>query len=312
LPDTVPAPRIEIHFDPTVMGGYRSAVHHLMELTVLRIEVAEIFKALSGQLSGASQRPLTSPTPPLAGPWPSSPAFNFQADSPAMPLLRVEDGDAAAGQRPRLPTAVQQNVPAWSLFGIFFIVLPISGAFIQERVDGTRQRLAAMPVGYATLVGGRIIAYAGICGIQCILIGCIGKWLLPLWGSPALEMGHAPLALFTLLAGAILAATGFGILLGSVVDSYQQAAVIGPISVVIAAALGGIMVPVYAMPTFMQKISVISPLGWGLTGVIDVFVRGGRIGDVLPETAALVAFFIGCIIVAGMWQRRARTGGRLR
>jgi ABC-2 type transport system permease protein len=206
---------------------------------------------------------------------------------------------------------VQQNVPAWSLFGIFFIVLPMAGAFIQERINGTHQRLLAMPVSYLTLVSGRIVAYMGIGVVQCALIGCIGKWLLPLWGTPSLEMGGAPLALLVVIASSILAATGYGILLGTVVDTYEQASMFGPISIVIAAAIGGIMVPVYAMQAFMQSISVVSPLAWGLNGSLDVFVRGGGLADVLPESAALTAFFGICVFIAWLWQRRRGFSGNL-
>jgi ABC-2 type transport system permease protein len=85
----------------------------------------------------------------------------------------------------------------------------------------------------------------------------------------------------------------------------------GPISIVIAAALGGVMVPVYAMPTFMQTISVISPLAWGLNGTLDVFVRGGGVIDVLPEAASLGAFFAACVMLAWVWQRQRRSGAVL-
>ena len=73
----------------------------------------------------------------------------------------------------------------------------------------------------------------------------------------------------------------------------------GSISVVVAAALGGIMVPVYAMPKLMQVVSVVSPLGWGLEAFQDVFVRGGGLIDVLPEVAALLLFFF--LALFGAW-----------
>ncbi|MDX2451199.1 ABC transporter permease, partial [Desulfosarcina sp.] len=113
------------------------------------------------------------------------------------------------------------------------------------------------------------------------------------------------------IASAILAATGYGVLLGTVVDTYEQASMFGPISIVIAAAIGGIMVPVYAMPAFMQSISVVSPLAWGLNGSLDVFVRGGGLADVLPETAALTAFFGICVFIAWLWQRRRSFSGNV-
>ena len=43
----------------------------------------------------------------------------------------------------RSMTAVQQSVPAWLIFGMFFVVIPIAGVLIQERNDGTLARTAA-------------------------------------------------------------------------------------------------------------------------------------------------------------------------
>jgi ABC-2 type transport system permease protein len=309
--DTDAEPTLEVYFDPTVLGGFRSAVRNMLALMMLRMEVGEKMAALADVLPDHIDQTLAKALKPAADFLPEMPRTDLKLRWSEDALLGIKSQDALAGSRMQLPTSVQQNVPAWSLFGIFFIVLPMAGAFIQERMNGTYLRLLAMPVGYLTLVAGRIVAYMGVCLVQCAVIGCIGKWILPLWGTPPLEMGGDPVALGIMAASAIFAATGYGILLGTVVNSFEQAAMFGPISIVIAAALGGVMVPVYAMPTFMQTISVISPLAWGLNGTLDVFVRGGEVADVLPEVAALGAFFVACIIFAWVWQRQRRSGAIL-
>ena len=84
----------------------------------------------------------------------------------------------------------------------------------------------------------------------------------------------------------------------------------GPISVVIAAAIGGIMVPVYAMPKMMQQFSVLSPLGWGLDAFLELFVRGGNLKSVIPEVIALIGFFLGTLLVSWIaFFRRIRISG---
>ena len=42
-----PTPRVDIYFDPTVLGSYRSAVRHLLDLMIFRLEVSEKMTALS-------------------------------------------------------------------------------------------------------------------------------------------------------------------------------------------------------------------------------------------------------------------------
>ncbi len=61
-----------------------------------------------------------------------------------------------------------------------------------------------------------------------------------------------------------MAATGYGLLIAVYFRTPQQALSFGSISVVILAALGGVWVPVFAMPHVMQSISPYSPLNWGL------------------------------------------------
>ncbi len=129
----------------------------------------------------------------------------------------------------------------------------------------------------------------------------MGIYVLPLLGTPVLEMGSAYGAILLVVASSALAATGYGILLGAVARTYEQASMFGAVSVVIAAALGGIMVPVYAMPEVMQEISRFSPLAWGLNGLTDLFVREGNLGGVLPEISYLLLFFAAATTV-GWWR----------
>ncbi len=205
------------------------------------------------------------------------------------PLLVVTEG-AAAGQ-PLRPNSVQQNVPAWSLFGMFFIAVPLAGALIRERQEGTLKRLICAPAPAWQLLVGKTLAYSLVGLLQFGLMILVGRFLLPHLGTPVFEVGDQPLAVFALALAASLAATGFGMLLGVLVRSYDQASMAGAVAIVIAAALGGIMVPVFAMPEALQILSRISPLNWGLDGFYELFVRGGGMGDIGSNLVALLAFF---------------------
>ncbi|KPJ77749.1 MAG: hypothetical protein AMJ54_06105 [Deltaproteobacteria bacterium SG8_13] len=297
----VAAPVIRIYFDPAVLGGYRSAVRNSLQLMVYGIEVNEKMVALEEllpkKISATLQKEMGDFMPEAF----TLPPAEFQMDWSDSPLLAFEEAAASTGRDGPTPTSVQQNVPAWTLFGIFFIVLPLAGSLIKERRDGTFFRLLSMPVPIFTLIVGKIFAYVLVCLVQIIVIFCIGRFGLPLLGTPSLDMGPQLAAIVIVALSAVLAATGYGTMLGTVLRTYEQASVVGPISVVIAAALGGVMVPVYAMPTMMQKISVLSPLSWGLDAFLDLFVRGGNLQTVWPEIAALLSFFIANLAVARIY-----------
>lgn len=294
----LPTAEVEIYFDPTVMGGFRSAVNNLLQWVLLQIEVQEKMAQLAEQLPHYIQATMKKSLGPMA-------AGMMGGDSPDLKLqwkpeaiLKVRASSALGTDIVKTPNAVQQNVPAWSLFGIFFIVLPMAGSFIKERLWGVEHRILSLPVSYLTIVAGKVCAYTLVCMIQFGLILMIGKTVLPLLGTSHFELGASATAAVVVALAAIFAATGYGILLGTAVKSYEQASMFGPISIVIAAALGGIMVPVYAMPAFMQKISVVSPLAWAQNAFLELFVRGGTLQSVLPYILLLLGFAIACIAVA--------------
>ncbi|WP_420845242.1 ABC transporter permease [Maribacter litopenaei] len=101
-----------------------------------------------------------------------------------------------------------------------------------------------------------------------------------------------------------LAAVGLGLLLGTIAKSQEQSAPFGATFVVILAAIGGVWVPVFAMPHFMQTISKLSPMNWGLNAFYDVFLRNVGIGEILPEISALFLFFIATTMVAIIYNER--------
>ena len=289
---------LELYVDPTLLGGVRSAIKSQIRLLALGVEMEEKMAALSELLPIKIRQSLGKTLDPLAiAPIPlEKNRIALQWDP--HPVVTVAE-DKAPGQAPLpVPDAVQQNVPAWSLFGIFFIVLPISGAFIKERLCGVQHRLLSMPVPYITVAAGKMCAYMLVCLVQYAVILAIAKWLLPLLGAPRFEIGAAPLPLVVVCLSTVLAATGYGVLLGTTVNSFEQASMFGPISVVIAAALGGIMVPVYAMPHFMQKLSLLSPLGWAQSAFLDLLVRNGDLASVLPDVSMLSIFGLACIAAA--------------
>jgi ABC-2 type transport system permease protein len=289
---------VDVYFDPAVTGGFRSAVRHLLQLMILQIEVREKMSQLSELLPAQIEKSLQTALGPMAADMAPDPAAVLNLEWTPQPILEIRASSAAVAAAVQAPNAVQQNVPAWSLFGIFFIAVPMAGSFIKERLSGVEHRMRTMPVSYATLVGGKVSAYLMVCLVQYGLILMIGRWFLPLLGTPSFETGAAPWALLAVALCAAMAAAGYGILLGTLVKSYEQASMFGPISIVIAAALGGIMVPVYVMPAPMQKISVISPLAWAQNAFLELLVRGGDLRTVMMPVALLLLFASVCIAVA--------------
>lgn len=292
-----PVPELEILFDPTVMGGFRSSLRNGLALVLIEFEIEAKMAALSRLLPEYIEEELKKSAGDFAE-YVEVPAFAIEM--PTEPLLTVRSGSASiGGALAAVPTPTQHNVPAWALFGMFFIVVPMAGSLIRERQEETLTRLRSMPVAYSAVLAGKVMSFVLVCFAQFGLIYLLGRFLLPALGIEPFRLGPEWGGALAVVAAASLAAAGYGILLGTICRTYEQASMFGSISVVAASAIGGVMVPVYAMPEIMQKISVISPLGWGLEAFLDIFVRGGGPAAAAGEVALLLSFAF--LTVLGAW-----------
>ena len=201
------------------------------------------------------------------------------------------------------PSSVQQNVPAWLLFAMFFIAIPLSTTWVQERAQGTYARLRSMGVGARTLLLGKLFPYLAITLIQALLMLAVGMWLVPLLGGGQLSLGHAPLALLLIILSSGFAAVCYALLVANLVSTAEQATIFTGVANLLMAALGGIMVPRFVMPAAMQAISLHSPMAWGLEGFLDVLLRQGGVSSVAPWALRLALFGAACLVLAVLSMR---------
>ena len=208
----------------------------------------------------------------------------------------------SAGSR---PTAVQQNVPAWLVFGMFFVVASLANLFLQERQCGALARLASLGVPTRTMIWSKALPYLMINGLQAALMLAVGVWLMPLLGGDALSLaGIHWSALILVLLAVSMAAIGLALALASLVRTHAQASALGPTINILMAAIGGVMVPKFVMPEVMQHLAEFSPMNWGLEGLLAVLLRGSDMTGVLLPTAKLMGFATLMIIIAVVFFRR--------
>ena len=78
-----------------------------------------------------------------------------------------------------LPNPIQQTVPAWSLFGMFFILIPLTNSMIRDRRSGVFKRLLSFPVRKWQLVVGKVLPFLVINILQFAIMFLVGYGLLP-------------------------------------------------------------------------------------------------------------------------------------
>jgi ABC-2 type transport system permease protein len=131
----------------------------------------------------------------------------------------------------------------------------------------------------------------------------VGIYLFPYMDLPQFDVTENVSAYCCdLISG--LAAIGFGVLLGTVADTQEQSAPFGATSVVVLAAVGGIWVPVFLMPEFMQTIAKFSPMNWGLNAYYDIILRNSGIGGIAKEITFLFLFYVAMVAISLFYERK--------
>ncbi len=222
-------------------------------------------------------------------------------------IITYKEVYASESENKVVPNAVQHNVPAWAIFAMFFIAIPLSGSIIKEKNEGSVFRLHTMPTPHLLLVNGKIIVYVIVCQIQFLLMLSVGQVFLPMLGLPALVLGNSLLGISVLTLATAFAATGYGVMVGTLAGTEHQAAIMGSLSIILLSALGGIWVPSYVMPEVMRNISAWSPLNWSLEGFYKLFLRGGHVSDIMGEALKLMVFFFITMAVTSIANRKKRS-----
>jgi ABC-2 type transport system permease protein len=203
------------------------------------------------------------------------------------------------------PSSVQQNVPAWLIFGMFLVVMPISALFIVERRDGTLARLTSLRVPFSMMLLGKIGPFFVVNLAQAALMFTAGKTLVPGLGGESLALPARWDLLAIVTACTSLAAIGWGLLVAVSARTLEQATVVGGVGTILVAAIGGIMVPRFVMPQSMQALVDFSPMAWALEGFHAVMLRQGGAADIVSPCLKLLALAL-VLCAAALWMHHRR------
>jgi ABC-2 type transport system permease protein len=207
----------------------------------------------------------------------------------AGPGLTVELKYSTAGGGEIQPTSVQQNVPGWTIFGLFWIAQTLALSILAERASGAYKRILVAPVSFAGYLAGKAVPYLAVNLVQALFMFGIGVWILPLFGAPRLGIPDVPAAMLLTLCVSVCAIS-FGLFMASLSRSALLIGSVSAVALVVMTALAGIMVPRFIMPEFMQTLALCVPQGWALDGFHDILVRGLGIRGIVPHIGILAAF----------------------
>lgn len=198
----------------------------------------------------------------------------------------------------KIPNSTQQSVPAWIVFGMFFIIIPMSTIYINERKQNTLARLNSMNISIFSMMFSKSVPYLIINQIQVLIMLCVGMFIVPFFDTPALEINGSLLALGGISIALSIAAIGVSSLIAVSASSSEQATTIGGILNILLGAVGGVMVPKFIMPESMQRIAELSPMSWGLDGFLAIFLNSADISMILDKVLLLISFGATALILS--------------
>lgn len=255
-------PPISMFYNPVLQESFRLSVNGALksaqQFTENRAVLQALYKAMSDkQLPDSLEKEI----------------LNNQSVITQVPTAK--DGSR------KTPNATQHNVPAWTIFAMFFIVVSLSTSVVKEKISGSFIRLKTLPTSFILNLLAKQLTYLGVTMAQVVVIFSLGIWLFPQIGLPKLVLPDSlfNLALVSLVCGAC--AVSYGIVIGVYARSIEQAIGFGAVSVVILAAIGGIVVPSFAMPESLGLLMKSSPLHWCMEAYNTLFLEGGYTTNVL-------------------------------
>ena len=156
------AKNIRLYFDPTLQASFKETVKGAIRNMMAEVETHYIYHSLEEYMEAEDSIGIDQQS------------IVFEEISPKSSDEKI------------IPNSVQHNVPAWALFAIFFIVIPLSTNIIKEKTQGTGLRVFTSPQPYSLFLTGKIMVYIVVSLIQFVLMLLVGLYIFPLMGLPSL------------------------------------------------------------------------------------------------------------------------------
>jgi ABC-2 type transport system permease protein len=275
----VETPAIQFYHDPVLQENYCYSIINVLHAHLSVIESALMIENIYKEAGVSSDSPQLKEI--------------IQKNE-----IKIERIVAASGSHNEIPSSTQHNVPAWTIFAMFFMVVSLGTNIVKERLSGSFLRIKIMPGSFSLVLLSKQFVYTIIAFLQVIVISSIGLYILPLINLPPLVIPENITGTIAVIFVSSFAAISYALMIGALASTENQSNGFGAISIIIFAALGGVWVPIFVMPHYLQVVSLFSPLHWCIECFYVLFLKHGNWGDLAKPVFVLLAFSLFCQSVA--------------
>jgi ABC-2 type transport system permease protein len=184
------------------------------------------------------------------------------------------------------------GVAGFAIMFAFLTAQATASSIFEERKEGTFRRLLAAPMGKWELLIGKMLPNFVLAILQMVVIVAASMILLPVVGQEAPTLGNSPLGLALVTILVATCSTTLGVLLGAVCRTESQVGGISSLFLWVAGMVGGAFIPAFVLGDVLNTVGKVVPHYWAMQAYNDLMLRGGGVGDILPELGILVGFAV--------------------
>ncbi|HSJ98107.1 MAG TPA: ABC transporter permease, partial [Myxococcota bacterium] len=233
--------------------------------------------------------------PPLpAAPRPELPALPeppaLSLTLPALPDLPAAPGAlrltelGVSGARATV-NSFDQNVPGFSVtFLLLGMLLGVSLGLLDERDWGTFDRLRSLPIGFSSVLAGKLLARFAVGVAQMVVLFAVGRAVF------GVSLGPQPWALLLPIGAIAFAGAAFGLLVAALAPSRDAVLPVGSAVAITMAAVGGCWWPIDLEPLWMRQAALALPTRWAMEAFNDLMMRQRTVSAALVPSAVMLAY----------------------
>ncbi|MDX1389102.1 MAG: ABC transporter permease, partial [Acidobacteriota bacterium] len=183
------------------------------------------------------------------------------------------------------PSGRAQSVPGTMTFTVLMMTLIYGAVFLTvEKKTGMLRRQVSLPLTRRQIFFGKLLGRLWIAAIQLAILIPVGRFVF------GVSFGSSVAGLVLLVSAYALAVGGLATLMGAVLQTAEQAGMIGWIVGLVMAGLGGCWWPAEVTPRWMWRLAHVFPTAWAMDGFHALISFGHGVEAVLVPSAVLVGF----------------------
>jgi ABC-2 type transport system permease protein len=267
------------------------------------------FSRMASLRSGNAEKPsvvmLHHPLAELEARWVEGVFTEIAMRRAAREILEPLKLDVSAIERPfvveRRPISASSDHPFNSLSHSFsgmmlqyllFWGMECGLSLLRERQRGIWARIRTGPASLSTVLLGRACSTAAIGSLQIAATFGFGYIVfgVTITGSVA--------GFLLLAAGMCLLSAGVGLLVAAVGQTEAGARSIFIVVILAVSMLGGLWLPAFLLPSWVQKASLALPTSWAMRGLDGVTWQGSSLASIWPCLLAINLFAVAFLTVA--------------